>query len=560
MSPPAPNATFTVSADPTVGAAAPFADGALEKPAHHTGTQSQTRHISQPAQLSVARHQDRSERASPVIMPGNAPATRYEAIHDRINAAAPSAAGSQDIDTGDGNSSISGKVLDQSGQPMSGVAVSASVRRFFGASGEDSETPQMESHANIYKYKTVSRDDGSFFFADLMDGEYQLKARHKPYLPASTTIRTGVKDVNLVLAKPHVRYVRGTITNQSGQTLTGVKVLPNLPSAGISESNDEGFFEAELPLLENTAPDSLFVRFTLEGYRDQLIRIVKDDWDDLNQASFDITMAPVNDVVAVAGIVRSTSGIPLPGETVTLHSGSLRNRYSAITDSSGSFLIQNIDLGDDYSITLRPRGIYKDYTYSPFPIRADVLNLDIQLEPLETTVLNGQLMDTNGEPIPGFTLQLRSAQATGHVIEVRSDYQGHFQVNNVPRDSLIFETWSSPQFRISNIKQPDNYDSLPVILDWGKHEIQGRVQNSRGEPVPASRVHLTWTHSYNGIRSVATRRTVTDATGHFRFSQVGPGEHMLSVDAPGFQTSRRTYETVTTENHEVLIRLQSKLL
>ena len=146
------------------------------------------------------------------------------------------------------------------------------------------------------------------------------------------------------------------------------------------------------------------------------------------------------------------------------------------------------------------------------------------------------------------------------MIEVTGDAQGHFRVTNAPRDSLLFETWSSPRFRISNVAPPGNYDLLPLILDWGNHDIQGRVQTHLGEPVPASQVQLTWSQTYNGINSVATRQAVTDATGSFRFSQVGPGNHILSVDAPGFQSSQVNYDTSLSGNDELLIRLQNKLL
>ena len=150
--------------------------------------------------------------------------------------------------------------------------------------------------------------------------------------------------------------------------------------------------------------------------------------------------------------------------------------------------------------------------------------------------------------------------AAGQVIEVRGDDQGHFRINNAPRDSLLFETWSFPQFRITNVRAPENYDLLPLILDWGNHELHGQVQNNLGEPVSSSQIHLTWSHTYNGIRSVSTRKTVADAAGNFRFSRVGPGQHTLSVDAPGFQPSRVSYETDMSGNNEVVIRLQSKLL
>lgn len=557
---PAHDQTISVHAVPSVRTEESSSGAGRKVSAHRATPDSGADGDKNAVHSSATGHQGYADTNRLGLTVGNQSGYPYEAIHAGINAPQAPATGSQDIDIEDATRTISGKVLDQSGQPIPGAAVSATVKRFFGTSREDNEAPRTGDPGTVYKYNFVSREDGSYAFTGLADGEYLLKAAYERYLPARITVRSGVRDVNLVMARPDFRYIQGVVTNQSGHALAGVKVLPNLPSARMSESNDAGLYEAELPLIEDAAPESLFVRFKLEGYRDRLVRIGENDWNDLNQARFDIAMQPVNDVAAVAGTIRSNSGSPVSGQTVTLHSTILGNRYTTVTDSTGSFLIENIDLGDDYGITVRPRGGYKDYSYQPLSIRADLMNLNILLEPLETTVLNGQMMDTQGNPIPGFTLQLRSVQAAGHVIEVKGDYQGHFRVNDAPLDSLLFETWSSPQFRISNVGPPGKYDLLPLILDWGNHEIHGRVQNSQGVPVCASQIQLTWIHTYNGIRSVATRKTVTDAAGNFRFSQVGPGQHTLSVDAPGFQSSRLTYETGMNGNNEVLIRLQGKLL
>jgi hypothetical protein len=528
--------------------------------AHQPGLSSGAGKHERLADTTASAYQGNTSPADTGLIASGETGQRYEATYTMGNTSSPPTHRTDPIDIADPTRAISGRILDRSGNPLPGAAVTATAKRLFGNSRENPEDSAAGDPAPVYQYNSVSREDGSYAFTDLADGDYLVKATYGSYPPAQITVRTGVSDVNLVLSAPHLRYVQGTIQNTSGQPIAGVKVLPNLPAAKMIASDANGIYKTELPLSEQATPDSVFVRFRHADYRDQVIRITKGDWNSLNQARFDITMEPVNDVAAIAGTVRSTSGIPVSGETVALQSPGLRNRYTAVTDSSGTFLIQSVDLADDYSIAIRPRGIYKDYTYTPISIRSDLMNLDIALEPLDTAVLDGQMIDAQGRPIPGFRLQLRGAHAAAHVIEVTGDAQGHFRITNAPRDNLLFETWSFPQFQITNIKPPDKYDLLPLVLDWGDHEIRGQVQNSQGKAVSASQVQLTWAHTYNGIRSVATRKTITDSAGNFRFSQVGSGQHMLSIDSPGFESSRVSYDTGIGGSDEIVIRLQSKLL
>ena len=60
------------------------------------------------------------------------------------------------------------------------------------------------------------------------------------------------------------------------------------------------------------------------------------------------------------------------------------------------------------------------------------------------------------------------------------------------------------------------------------------TRDASGNPVPASRIVLQWSHEAGGVTTSSTRRTAADTQGHFAFSNLGPGPHSLRVDAPGF--------------------------
>jgi hypothetical protein len=95
---------------------------------------------------------------------------------------------------------------------------------------------------------------------------------------------------------------------------------------------------------------------------------------------------------------------------------------------------------------------------------------------------------------------------------------------------------------------------LPLVLDWGDHEIRGIVVDGHGNPVPASRIVLQWAHQVDGITTRATRRTTADTQGHFAFNNLGPGPHSLQIDAPGFPTVDIDHD-LSRQGYGVTVRL-----
>ena len=93
-----------------------------------------------------------------------------------------------------------------------------------------------------------------------------------------------------------------------------------------------------------------------------------------------------------------------------------------------------------------------------------------------------------------------------------------------------------------------------MIVDWGDHWIRGQVVDSAGNPVPASRVVLNWSHRDELLDTHTTRRTATDAQGRFAFNNLGPGPHSLKVDAPGFSGVDIDHD-LSRQGYDLTVRL-----
>jgi hypothetical protein len=114
---------------------------------------------------------------------------------------------------------------------------------------------------------------------------------------------------------------------------------------------------------------------------------------------------------------------------------------------------------------------------------------------------------------------------------------------------------SAPSILVQGLHlEPGDKMHLPLVLDWGEHEIRGSVVDTRGNPVPASRIVLQWSYQADGITTSATRRTAADTQGHFAFSNLGPGPHSLQVAAPGFPTVDIDHD-LRRQGYDLTVRL-----
>ncbi len=245
----------------------------------------------------------------------------------------------------------------------------------------------------------------------------------------------------------------------------------------------------------------------------------------------------------IFGDLRDQQGVPLAGERVHLQSQLQNTHYQAVSGPDGSFSFSEVSASSDYRLRVRPKGRYTDYSWKPVDLNADTPPLAVVLEALSAGRLTGRMVDAEGNPVPQFSLWLRSAQARGKWLKVTGDAYGYFKVDEVPEGLLIFQTRSLPQFRISGIPlDAESERYVELVLDWGEAVLEGRVVNAHGNPLAGAQVNLSWLHGEGPVRSRSARKTVTDSRGWFTFSRLGPGPRHLNVSAAGHSRKQRALE------------------
>ncbi len=447
---------------------------------------------------------------------------------------------------------ISGRVLDDMGEPIPGIELTLTPVRLF----DDFEEAAISlgSHEQF----TLTDFHGLYTFGNLADGEYRIRSMTTGYYaPGQITVRAGLSSADLVLATEQELRIQGVVASTDGVRLAGVQVTPILPLARSVITDERGQYQFHLALAATRG--SYSVRFRQAGYREKFVRVLETDWIGQDTIWVDASLEAVGTTGVVEGSVRNSAGLPLTGEVVQLYSPRLRHRYHAATDQTGKFSIRDVEAAQDYRLSIRPSGAYHDYEERNLPITAEGLRLDLVLEELSVGRLAGHMVDIDGNPIPRFSLQLRSETATNQWLRVTGDDQGYFVVNDVPAGVLNLRTFSSPSLNINGIDLPAGEErQLPLVLDWGTHDINGWVEDSTGQPIPMARITVSWTHQDNGVRSWSSRQTVADAQGHFRVNQLGPGQHTVHINSPGFDQARLDHD-VTVQGPELVVRLKKRI-
>lgn len=446
---------------------------------------------------------------------------------------------------------ISGRVLNEVGEPLAGIEIIARATRLFQLVEGSIIPPSLrELHA-------WSGANGNYQFNQLADGEYLVgTAGTDQGSTAQIRVRAGVDFADLVVIQ---RILYGVIRSTGGERLVDVRVWPLISGAQPKLSYEDGGYELRLTL-PGTRRKTL-IRFEGEGYHTQQIEVGEADWDGNVSLARDIAMEPVDALAVVDGNVHDLSGQPVAGESVQLYSQE-RNRviYRAVTDQDGEFSIPRVQGAERYKLWVHPKGPYRDYVREDLQVTWDGLRLEVALEPLDLgSRLRGQMVDVDGNPIPHFTLLLQSQDARRKTFQVTGDDQGAFFVENVPEGELVFETRSMPQFIVRGLYLGQSTEEyVQVVLDWGPYELKGLVVDSDDNPVSVPDISLSWTHDDNGLRSDSSRKTAADTDGHFLFTGLGPGRHTLSVNVSGFKNTL-LYHEVGYEGSECVVRLEENL-
>jgi hypothetical protein len=387
----------------------------------------------------------------------------------------------------------------------------------------------------------VTDAEGYFVFGELPDGEYLLQTEATDlYGSVTSTVRTGVSSTVLRVTDERGNPVTiyGVVTEEDGQPIAGARVAPTDESQAAT-SDSAGKYSLELTVDERSRTRSL--RFTKAGYRAEILGVRQSDLRELSEWRLDARLQ-VKGGVSVDGTVTGVEGTPVAGARIQLYSQTHGHSHQATSRQDGSFFMDNVEMGDDYRLRVRPKADFQDYLDEGFRVGREGLFVPVVLEPLEDSSLRGRMVDAFHDPISRFTLWMwNSGAGANRNLAVTSDSGGHFLVEDIPAGEVVFGSRGHPQFTVGGIQlEPKKTTTANLVLDWGYGEMAGHLVNSdSGEPVAGAEVTLFWADEGQGVTSRSRRQTVADGSGYFIFTELGPGLHTITVNARGYYSIRR---------------------
>jgi hypothetical protein len=454
---------------------------------------------------------------------------------------------------GDYDLSISGHVRDPSGVGLPGIRVEA----------REQLVQVEESRLVIADRKFLEAEtgpDGLYEIPGLVEGDYVVSvARTEDFPSVRKIFRAGSTSADLVLNPMDTVEIYGVVTTADGAPLEGVRIVPMNQGALQAVTDRNGEYTTRVELHQQHSMYVLTAR--REGFREERVHLRAEPLQDVSGMEVNIVLEALGALAPVTGVLLSADGAPVPGETLHLQSPAMNARYQTVSNADGGFVFQNVQVGDDYRLLVYPKqsprsGWLKDCIRSPLVVPEAGLDLKIELESLGLGTIQGTMVDPTGQPIPNFTVWVRSMKAQGRSMEVTGDAQGRFLVEDVPEGEILIETRSLPRLSVRGVRlAPDEDKEAVVVLDWGSHQLQGTVLDPTGAPVPGARVALHWTLTRPGLQSASFRNAITDAQGRFEFSELGAGEHRITVNCPGFLQKQTTHD-VGISSTEPVLRLQ----
>ncbi|MDH3375853.1 MAG: carboxypeptidase regulatory-like domain-containing protein [Gammaproteobacteria bacterium] len=451
-----------------------------------------------------------------------------------------------------GDLAISGRVMTRAGRPVSGIALTATA----GQVVDQDKGKLVLARGN--HHETTSGYDGAYKFQQLADGEYHLRTTAtRQYAEARMSVRAGVDFADLVLTAHWDLRVHGVVSTPAGEPLRGTQVQPLIHAVKAVSTDKDGEYAFAVKVMETA--QNLVINASKDGYKDKKVSLKVAKANAGNDVALNIVMEPEPTALAVvSGSVHSSLGEPVAGQRIQMSSTRARENYSATSDKDGKFVIEGVEVSDDYMLSINAADAYEDYFERNLQVTDDGLTLSIELKAKDVGTLTGQMVDLYGNAISHFSLVLQRKKTSYYNARVVGDAVGAFLVENAPAGELRFKTKSNPYHRIEGIRLAagDEHDVM-IVLDSGYDEIRGRVEDGRLNPVAVPNITLTWAHQQKGIRSTSRRTTAADEQGNFAFTQIGPGPHTIRINAPGYKPVQFNHD-VTESGSDVVVRLEDQ--
>ena len=437
---------------------------------------------------------------------------------------------------------LSGIVVNETGEPMEGVLVDAWTRH-----------PGNETHTGR---------DGKFSLGGF---EHEQKTIEVRFSKDGFTPRymfrqpIGLKNVKVVLDKN--TYFEGRVTNSQGEPVEGVVI-----KAIAGPRNGEGVGIGEVPTETKSGSGGVFRlyvqadKYDIQVRSDKgIVRLPNTSISSNETKHLDLKLE--KSLIFLARVVDSQTKEPVKG--VRLFSW-LRPEVNGISDSNGVVRISNMLPGkfefwveskeycrwwseeclsewNRYKIDDEKTGWQRNFDFLDFDLKNEAQMVTIIIE--KGVRITGKIVDPDGKPVSGATAApARSGSGnslTGDTrFSVETDANGQFvmmlpaskeaKYNLVAHDGKYeqWRNWANGVLEPIQTNPGDVIENVIIKLTQPA-AVKGKVVDSSGNPVPNNQVRASAFDKLENRYYDPTART--DANGNFEIKFIRPGKQYIQA-------------------------------
>ena len=421
--------------------------------------------------------------------------------------------------------SISGKVVDESGNPISNAMVTAYII----------EDENLFISSNFGETDT----QGNYIIRDLINGKYRIKVKASGWADqeySTYVIVNSPDDTSQINFTLHPGgSISGTVSDEQGNPIVNadVNALP---------VNDNSLWYYS----HTDANGKYFITGLESG--DYIVYAQSNGW--IQQQKED----PVNVTVpqkveninftlkkgaSISGQVLDDHGQPVVQASVYLTLIQTPSyRYSgSITDDNGNYVIQSIPSGS-YEVQVSADGwIFQRYFHSVEVVApSDISNINFTMQ--RGGRVSGHVLNEQGQPIVKANVYIFSTQIPSNYYSSTTDDTGNYTIQSLPSGKYEVNVSANGWIRQKysdwvEVLAPNDTGNINFTMPRGG-SISGQVLDEQGQPIVKANVYIFSKQipydSYSGT---------TDDTGNYVIQSLPSGSYGINVNANGW--IRHTY-------------------
>ncbi|MEF7438051.1 carboxypeptidase regulatory-like domain-containing protein [Paenibacillus lautus] len=402
----------------------------------------------------------------------------------------------------------------------------------------------VTNDSNFIVSSQLSDNESQFRFDGLSPGSYTVTVRALNFQSGllGAVVKPDAITTTIFALEPEPGILIGQVSPAIGGALIEYYNNNNvLISSTVTDINGRFSFLGE-------QPGSYYLTATTQGYSSQVTAATV-----LAGQTTDVTIPLSANPGSVAGIVVDLEGNPIPTAFVKVYDGNESIRGVSAVLADGRFTIPSIPPGTENVIATAPN-YSNDIQGVRIGLGEMVAGLRFVLRPDPGTV-SGQIVDAiSGVALLGADVELRIGDAAGlSVSSMATTMSGDYQFFGLQPGSYTIIA-RAPGYGVDAIgavivSNSETIANLALVPSVGS--IHGTVVNSEQSVITGQTEVKVFTNT-----GVLTETVFIDSSGGFTVPNVKPGEYILVVTSPGFESLQQSVAVLAGAALHLILTLQ----